>query len=112
MAITKGTANNKNKFRKQGTPTQTSMGDEKNIRKSLDFSDGKLSVTLTIIQLITTIIFIGGIVWFIAANWVFDSKCNRVINDKIKDLEGKMSEFKSTNDCLKIKGVFSKECYK
>jgi|SRR3989344_28089 len=95
MASTKATAS-KGKFQKVESATETDDDlDKQPKRKTLfDFSDGQFSLTLTIFQIISLCLFIGGIAWFIAAEWRFEVKA---VNLK-GEIDQKFNQFKSDQE--------------
>lgn len=92
MVSTKATAG-KTKFKRVGSATETDddLDKQPSRKKLFDFSDGRFSLTLTIFQIISLCLFIGGIAWFLAAEWRFEVKTVNLKNE----LEQKFSQFKS-----------------
>src|SRR3989338_8796489 len=91
MASTKATAG-KTKFKKIGSATETDddLNEQPNKKRLFDFSDGRFSLTLTIFQIISLCLFIGGLAWFVAAEWRFEIKTVNLKNE----LEQKLNQFK------------------
>lgn len=83
---------------KQGTATED-PGQSKN--KTVDFSDGKFSITITIFQLASLVLFCAGIVWFIAAYWVFDTRASKFEGDLNVRFESLRSDFKMADQTTK-----------
>ena len=99
MSFTKSTGGRvKTLASKQGTETEDN-GQSKN--KTVDFSDGRFSITITIFQLVSLILFCGGIVWFIAACWVFDTRASKFEGDLNVRFEGLRSDYKTADQTTK-----------
>lgn len=113
------TSNKKSKSSKVPTPVET---DDNTPTKIINFSSGKSLVQLTFPQIITGIIFVFGVAWFIAANWVFETRSEKLkgeikeetssyrngqeikineIKNKIDNLNSLFKDLKQRNSYLK-----------
>jgi hypothetical protein len=113
MSITRATgAKNKFKTLKKGIETENNNSVRK---KTIDFSDGKISFALTIPQIIAICIFVSGIVWFVAAEWRFDVKCtefkneiNNENNPRLNNIEKQLGNLKNQIENIKIRNPYLK----
>lgn len=105
MPSTKATTS-KAKFEKIKSATETDDNLEEGLtrKKTIDFSTGGPSLTLSLFQLIALVLFIISVTWFVAAKWYFETKTITLKNE----LEQKFSEFKidwEKNNTLKINNL-------
>ncbi len=103
MPTTKATAN-KGKFKKNESATETD--DDFDIqpgrKKTFDFSNGNLSFVLTISQIIALCIFVGGIIWFVAAEWHFAVKSTNLKDELDKKFILLIDEHEKKDELKKI----------
>ena len=91
--------------------------------QAIDLGGSKVLITIpTFISIfIGSIVFVCGIVWFIAGNWVFSNKCED-LKIYIKEITASkesfdknqeaVNEIQKNIDCLKNKKFFSVDCFK
>lgn len=72
------TSGQKSKSKKIPTISET---DDNTPTRVIDFSTGKPLIQITIPQIITAIIFIFGIAWFFASQWIFETKSEKLKGD-------------------------------
>lgn len=92
------TSNSKSKSKKVSNNPET---DDNTPTKVFDFSSGKPLIQVTIPQIITGIIFAFSIGWFIASQWVFDVKSERLKNEILESTGSKIDEkVKALNESI------------
>lgn len=103
-------------------------------QEAIDLGGSKVMISIPtfLTVLVSCVVFVGGIVWFIAGSWVFSNKCENLKSDiienyinKIKEKNGdfidkdtfnktedQINKIKVNLDCLKNKNYFSADCFK
>jgi uncharacterized membrane protein YvbJ len=92
------TSNSKSKSKKVSNSLET---DDNTPTRVIDFSSGRPLFQVTSLQIITGVVFIFGLGWFVASQWVFDIKSERLKNDiSDRDRRDYQEVLKNSNDRL------------
>ncbi|MDD4804050.1 MAG: hypothetical protein PHN69_02655 [Candidatus Pacebacteria bacterium] len=77
-------------------------------KATFDFSDEKPFISATLIQFFTFLLFIFGLGWFIASQWVFQTQVAGLKYEIKEDISGQLTEVKIKIDNLKILNPYLK----
>ncbi len=80
---------------KKITSSLASMTNDNTQTRVLDLSSGKPLIQVTVPQIISAIIFVFGLGWFIASQWIFETRSEKLkgeINNNLNNFKQEMSK--------------------